>query len=81
MIEVDLSPAVTRAFRLAHGWTQAEFATEIGVHRDTVSSWERGCFPPTGRSAVRLRMIMAHPLVPKPPRRWRGPRMRHRANP
>jgi DNA-binding transcriptional regulator YiaG len=80
MTDGDRSPAAIRAFRLAAGWTQAEFAAQIGVHRDTVGSWERGCFPPTGRSAVRLRVLLAQPLGPKPKRRWRGPRVRRRAD-
>ena len=31
-----------RQLRLARGWTQAQLAQYLGVHKITVSRWERG---------------------------------------
>jgi transcriptional regulator with XRE-family HTH domain len=37
-----LSGDLLRALRLRKGWTQGEVAHELGVHRTTITLWERG---------------------------------------
>jgi len=32
-------------YRRARGWTQAQLAAELGVHRNTVAGWENGRRP------------------------------------
>jgi len=35
--------------RLAHGWTQTEFAAKVGVDKTRVWHWENGDTAPSGR--------------------------------
>jgi transcriptional regulator with XRE-family HTH domain len=42
------TPAVRRALRLDSGLAQQDVADALGVHRETVSRWERGIRTPRG---------------------------------
>ena len=44
---IKSNPKVMSKFRYALGFSQAEFAKELGVTTNTVARWERGeIFPP-----------------------------------
>lgn len=44
-----LPPAVARSIRRKAGVSQAELAAELGVHRMTVSNWERRSRSPNSK--------------------------------
>jgi DNA-binding transcriptional regulator YiaG len=46
------SPSVCRALREGAGLSQEDVATAVGVHRETVSRWERGERAPRGTHLV-----------------------------
>lgn len=52
-----MSAAEIRRLRAQLCWTQARFAVVIGVHRTTISRWERGERRPCDASARRLDML------------------------
>jgi 3'-phosphoadenosine 5'-phosphosulfate sulfotransferase (PAPS reductase)/FAD synthetase len=54
---VTLTAAKIRRLRDKLRWTQARFAVVVGVHRSTVSRWERGCRRPCDASARRLETL------------------------
>lgn len=54
-----------RDARKTEGQTQDQFAGELGVHRQTVTSWEAGEFEPK-RDAVEL-IMRKYPRAPPPP--------------
>ena len=45
-------PEVRRALRVGAGLSQQDIATEVHVHRETVSRWERGERAPQGQHLV-----------------------------
>jgi DNA-binding XRE family transcriptional regulator len=46
------SPQIRLALRVEAGLTQQDLADTIGVHRETVSRWERGSRTPRGRLLI-----------------------------
>lgn len=46
------SPAMRRAIREAAGASQEDVGQAVGVHRETVSRWERGLRRPRGEQLV-----------------------------
>ncbi len=53
----DLTPEHITCFRWAHGLSQQDLATQLGVGVATVSRWERGTTP-SGTAAAILRPVM-----------------------
>ena len=55
------------------GWTISAIADEVGVGRDTVSTWQSGKFHPANAKMVRLGLqeLLKRERVP-PRRRYRG---------
>ena len=53
-----------RALRRRVGWTQPEFAEQLGTHPDTLSAWERGKYEPP-LMAVRLARYLLMALPPR----------------
>lgn len=51
-------PRVCRAIREAHGVTQTELATAIGVSRQTLIHWEQGQRAPRRESAERYAQVL-----------------------
>ena len=49
-----MTPEEVKALRQAQGFTQEKFARKIGVHKLTVSRWERGEISPVGMSLKAL---------------------------
>ena len=45
------------SLRKAKGWSQQELADWLGVHRMTVSRWDRGASPPTGAALKALERL------------------------
>jgi DNA-binding transcriptional regulator YiaG len=46
-----------KAMRLHMGFTQAEFAEQLGVRQQTVSEWENGIYPPTRSRSKHLSLV------------------------
>jgi DNA-binding XRE family transcriptional regulator len=46
------SPPIRLALRADAGLTQQDLADALGVHRETVSRWERGARSPRGRLLI-----------------------------
>lgn len=46
-------PALLRAWREAHGWTQIEAAEALGVSLGAYRDWEQGAKPPAHETMVR----------------------------
>ena len=46
-----------RALRKHLGWTQAKFAAQMGVRRQTVSEWENGVYEPDRSTAKHLELL------------------------
>ena len=53
-----------RALRRRVGWTQPEFAEQLGTHPDTLSAWERGKYEPP-LMALRLARYLLMALPPR----------------
>lgn len=51
------TPATIKTLRKAMGLTQARFAQELGVRRQTVSEWETGVYEPERSTAKHLERI------------------------
>ncbi|MEU6238683.1 helix-turn-helix domain-containing protein [Kitasatospora sp. NPDC047058] len=57
----DLPPPEERArVRKAFGLTQGAMAEALGVHRLTVSAWERGAYDPTGATREQYLGLFRH---------------------
>jgi len=52
------SPPVARAIRLAANVTQGQVAEVVGVHVDTVRSWESGDHRPRGEAGARYAALL-----------------------
>lgn len=52
-----LSRALLKAYRAAHGLTQAELGARLCVHRVTVANWERGLYPVPGWLGVVVQVM------------------------
>ncbi|HYO13505.1 MAG TPA: helix-turn-helix transcriptional regulator [Thermoanaerobaculia bacterium] len=50
------------AARRTRGWSQGELARRLGVPRDRVSKWERGCNAPTLQDLAALSEVLEVPL-------------------
>ncbi len=50
------------ALRAARGWTQAEFAKQLGVSRQTVISIEKGKYDPSLPLAFKIARAFALPV-------------------
>ncbi|WP_166418644.1 helix-turn-helix transcriptional regulator [Cochlodiniinecator piscidefendens] len=48
--------------RKAQNWSQAEFATRLGVSRQTVNALERGRYDPSLPLAFKISTILAQPI-------------------
>lgn len=44
--------------RQGKGWAQAELARRLGVSRERLGSWERGCFMPAVDGLLALRRVL-----------------------
>lgn len=53
-------PEERKRVRKAYGVTQGDLADELGVHRITVSAWERGTYDPTGETLDKYLAAFAH---------------------
>lgn len=71
MTTSDTLPARLRAWRAAHGWTQAEAAEALGANVRTLQGWERGGRYAPGATVegllARLIDLMPPPDAPKRP--------------
>ncbi|MFF4741291.1 helix-turn-helix transcriptional regulator [Streptomyces sp. NPDC001262] len=54
------TPEERKRVRKAYGLTQGGMAESLGVHRITVSAWERGTYDPTGETRARYLELFAH---------------------
>lgn len=54
------SPEDRKRIRKAYGVTQSVLADELGVHRITVSAWERGAYDPTGAVRDKYLVFLTH---------------------
>lgn len=52
------SPELCRTLRVAAGASQADLAEILGVHRETVSRWERGERRPSGEHLLRYLEVL-----------------------
>lgn len=52
-----MTPEEIRELRLSLGLSQAQLGEKIGVHRDTISYYERGVHPPNLLHAYRLEQL------------------------
>ncbi|WP_040408893.1 helix-turn-helix domain-containing protein [Aureimonas ureilytica] len=59
-------PSDIKALRERQGWSQAELAASLNVHRTNISRWESGATSPRG-SAIRLLDQLAASAPPEPP--------------
>lgn len=57
--EIVWNSAAVKALRKHMGLTQAKFAQEMGVRRQTVSEWENGVYAPDRSTAKHLALIAA----------------------
>lgn len=57
----DFSEPDIKAIRESIGFSQAKFATLIGVSVRTLQNWEQGHRQPTGPAKVLLRLVQADP--------------------
>lgn len=67
--EDDMKPGLQKklgrrivAARTARGWSQGELARRLGVPRDRVSKWERGCNAPALLDLAALSEVLEVPL-------------------
>ncbi|TJV51119.1 MAG: helix-turn-helix transcriptional regulator [Mesorhizobium sp.] len=56
MTDSDFDPGQVKAFREAHGWSQQQLASELGVDQATVSRIENGAEP--SKPVRRLLMML-----------------------
>ena len=54
------TPEERKRVRKAYGLTQDGMAEALGVHRITVSAWERGAYDPTGDTRTQYLQLFAH---------------------
>ncbi|MFD0353637.1 helix-turn-helix transcriptional regulator [Streptomyces sp. NPDC127110] len=59
-VETLPPPEERKRVRKAYGITQADVADSVGVHRITVSAWERGTYDPTGDARARYMRLFTH---------------------
>lgn len=52
-----MTPAELKSLRLAHGLRQKDIAEALGVHIQTVKSWEAGRYPIDRLTAIGLRAV------------------------
>lgn len=55
----SMSPKQLIQFRTRLGWSQAQFARELGVNRSTVNRWEHGRCPIPSLAALALSALRA----------------------
>lgn len=51
-----------RRLRRDRGWTQAEFAAQVGVHERHVLRWEKDRHQPTGRTLEKIAQVFGVPV-------------------
>ena len=68
-IDIDSFGALLKAFRTRRRLTQQQLADKLGIHRNTIGTWERGDYLPESKGLANLYLRQTFSLSPAKPKR------------